>query len=281
MKNFFLCFFSLVLVIETKALPDPKSLLVAKASPVVAVIDTGVDIEHELLKHDIWTNPGEIPGNNLDDDKNGFVDDIHGWDFSQNTNQLIDHIGHGTHIAGIISQNTSKVQLMVLKFINSPSHGNGSIEATVKAINYAIRMKAQIINYSAGGLSPNEEERAAIYRALEQNVLFVAAAGNHGQDNDLIGYFPASYNLPNIVSVAALQSNRRLLDSSNFGPKTVHLAAPGYNIYSSLPNNRFGWMSGTSQATAFVTAMASETLLKAKNKLSATALKETVIRPAR
>ena len=249
---------------------------------VVAVIDTGIDVNHPDLKANIWTNPKEIPGNNIDDDGNCFVDDIHGWNFvpkskakiSKNkkckgktgNHNLKDLHGHGSHIAGIIggeggngigiSGIAPQVSLMVLKYYSPNDNGKNNLNNTVRAIEYAIENGAHIINYSGGGLEPNEKERLAIQKAQEKGILFVAAAGNEGSNTDKTGYYPANYLLNNILSITATDLYDKVLPSSNWGSKTVHKSAPGKEILSTLPNGRYGRMTGTSQATAVATGAA-------------------------
>ncbi len=235
-----------------------------KSEIVVAVIDTGVDVDHPDLASAIWRNPGEIPGNNIDDDGNGFVDDVNGWNFAHGNNRLDDNHGHGTHIAGIIGATgqmairgvAPHVRIMVLKYVDPKRPGADPLLSTVNAIEYAVRMGAKIINYSAGGKRPSKRERDAIEVASQAGILFVAAAGNESSDSDLKGYYPADYDLPNILSVTAVDPERRVLPSSNFGARTVAIAAPGERILSTLPKGKYGLMTGTSQATAFATGVA-------------------------
>jgi subtilisin family serine protease len=257
---------------------------------VVAVIDTGVDASHRNISANLWVNSGEsglmdtaacrkqqksgsaaIPAgcdksnNGIDDDGNGFIDDVHGWNFVQNNNDLIDNHGHGTHIAGIIGARgdgmngvAPNVSLMVLKYFDPKSSGANNLKNTVQAIKYAVRMKARVINYSGGGVEYSAEEFAAVKEAEQAGVLFVAAAGNEKSNSDEKGkhYYPADYGLANIISVTAVNKDQNVLASSNYGVRTVDLAAPGENIYSTLPNGAYGLMTGTSQATAFVTGVA-------------------------
>jgi subtilisin family serine protease len=232
----------------------------------VAVIDTGCDIHHPDLAAHIWTNPGETgldenglskASNGIDDDGNGFVDDVHGWDFVSNSPVVTDDHGHGTHIAGIITATASspRVSLMILKYYDAQSDGVDNLIHTIQAINYAAKMGARVINYSGGGLMRNQAEEDALRRAGERGVLLVAAAGNEGMNSDFFPFYPADYDLGNIVSVGAVDRSGHLLGISNFGLSTVDVAAPGKNIYSSLPGGEHGFMSGTSQATAFVTGV--------------------------
>ncbi len=242
---------------------------------VVAVIDTGADVRHEDLSHNFWKNPGETgfdkagrdkSNNGIDDDANGFVDDVNGWNFVSNNPDLTDNHGHGTHIAGIIGAEAGngkgiagiapQVSLMVLKYYDPKVAGTDNLKNTVAAIHYAVKMHANIINYSGGGVEYSQEEHDAIEVARKQGILFVAAAGNERSNSDKHKYFPADYGLSNIISVTAIDPSTEVLPSSNYGTETVDIAAPGQNILSTLPNNAYGYMTGTSQATAFVTGAA-------------------------
>ena len=251
---------------------------------IVAVIDTGMDYTHPELKDSLWVNKGESGAweppaslkqlgftcrdkscNGIDDDGNGFIDDVVGWDFVHDVPLPYDTHGHGTHIAGIIAGASAngigtsgvcpRVTIMPLKYYDNSGVGYNNLTNTVRAIRYAVRAGAHIINYSGGGSDPAPSEKAAILEAQQKGVLFVAAAGNDGRSNDRIPYYPASYQLDNIVGVASVNRDNILLPSSNYG-KSVHLAAPGLMILSALPAGKFGTMSGTSQATAFATGAA-------------------------
>ncbi|WP_253696959.1 S8 family peptidase [Bdellovibrio bacteriovorus] len=235
---------------------------------VVAIIDTGVDINHPLIRDHLWVNPNDQK-NTLDDDGNGYADDLHGWNFVSNNSDISDNHGHGTHVAGIILQKakTQKVKFMILKYYDPLQSGDDNLLATVKAIRYATKMKADIINYSGGGDSRSPLEEAAIRDAQKQGIVFVAAAGNEGRDTDRVGYYPAGYRLSNIISVAAVDSRKRLLASSNYGSKSVDIAAPGKNVFSSLPGGRYGFMTGTSQATAWVSGLVASLLARSEKSL--------------
>ena len=259
---------------------------------VVAVIDTGIDYTHPELAESLWINRGEAgpwePAaslkqlttcrdkscNGIDDDGNGFVDDIAGWDFVHEVPLPFDTHGHGTHIAGIIAGAAANgssagvcpnVTIMPLKYYDNSGSGYNNLANTVRAIQYAVRNGAQIINYSGGGADPAASERAAVEEANRRGVLFVAAAGNDGHDNRFAPYYPASYGVENIVSVASVNREGKLLPSSNYG-RTVQVAAPGLGILSTLPEGKFGTMSGTSQATAFVTGAAALLLSQVKGR---------------
>ncbi len=261
--------------------PINAQMIPCSDSVIVAVIDTGIDYTHTELQQNLWINRGETgtwkPSkanvsvcrdkscNGLDDDGNGFIDDIIGWDFVHNIPMPYDTHGHGTHIAGIIGSEAAngfgiagvcpRVSLMALKYYDNSGIGYNNLQNTVRAIQYAVKNGAHIINYSGGGSDPAPAEKLAIEEARAKGILFVAAAGNDSHNNDLIPYFPASYGLENIIAVASIDENKELLGSSNFG-KTVHVAAPGLSVLSTLPKEKFGTMSGTSQATAFVTGAA-------------------------
>jgi subtilisin family serine protease len=240
----------------------------------VAVIDTGVDAYHEDLSANLWinlsdngldANGNDKATNGIDDDHNGYIDDVHGWNFVSNNADLTDNHGHGTHIAGIIGAVggngkgiigiAPQVSLMILKYYD-PKTASDNLKNTVQAIHYAIKMNANIINYSGGGTEYSNEERTAIEAAKEKGILFVAAAGNEKSNSDKFKYYPADYGLSNIISVTAIDPNLEVLSSSNYGVTTVDIAAPGQNILSCLPGNNYGYMTGTSQATAFVSGAA-------------------------
>lgn len=242
---------------------------------VVAVIDTGIDVNHPDIKNNLWKNPGETgfdktgkdrASNGVDDDGNGLIDDVHGWNFVSNNKDLADNHGHGTHIAGIIGAEggngigisgvSPRVSLMILKYYDPKTDGTDNLKNTIRAIRYAIEKKAKIINYSGGGMEFSEEEKQVVQEAQRAGSLFVAAAGNEYSNSDKAHYYPANYNLDNIVSVTAMNPGAEVLKSSNFGVRTVHLAAPGENIFSTLPGGRYGVMTGTSQATAFASGVA-------------------------
>ena len=242
----------------------------------VAIIDTGVDKNHPDLQHNLWVNQGEVgidtegrnkSINGKDDDENGCVDDVHGCNFTTMTGDITDDHGHGTHIAGIIGATRGNgvgvsgvapnVSLMILKYYDPKTHGFNNLSNTVKAIYYAIQAGAHIINYSGGGVNPSPLEKRAIELANKKGILFVAAAGNERSNLDLeASYFPADYPLSGIISVTAFDKSRNVLPTSNYGASSVDVAAPGNNILSTLPGGKYGHMTGTSQATAFVTGVA-------------------------
>lgn len=268
----------------------------AKAPPetkdkplVLALIDTGLDLQQKNLRRFLWTNPGESgldsmgrdrSTNGVDDDGNGYVDDVHGWNWPQNTSQVQDHNGHGTHVAGLIvkGQSPKRLQLMILNYYQAKSPKN--LSHTVKAIEYATRMGARIINYSAGGFATSKEERKALYRARAQGLLLIAAAGNKGINTDRLPYYPASHPLDNILSVGALGPGSSALKLSNFGLKSVDVSAPGWRIQSHHLPGGASRMTGTSQATALVSALASQLWIQRPDLRNYRALKEQILKTA-
>lgn len=241
--------------------------------PIVAIIDTGMDGQHELFKktNSLWVNPKEISGNGMDDDQNGYVDDINGWNFITNTSQYADDEGHGTHVAGIVigasldifspSLDQSKILVMPLKFLDQT--GAGATSNAIKAIYYAVNNGAKIINNSWGGPGYSSALLEALSYAYQNHVLIVSAAGNSSKNNDSTEMYPANYVVPSNISIAATTDTDRLASFSNFGVQNVHVSAPGVYIYSSLPGNIFGSMSGTSMAAPFVAGIAALALREA------------------
>lgn len=263
---------------------------------IIAVIDTGIDEKHEDLKNNLWTNPGESgldakgndkTTNGIDDDQNGFIDDVHGWNFVSGNNRLNDNHGHGTHIAGIIGAEAGNnkgiigispnVSLMVLKYFDPKVPNTDNLKNTIASIRYAVKMGAHIINYSGGGTDYSQDEFEAVELAEKKGVLFVAAAGNERSNSDQHHYYPADYSLKNIISVTAIDPTTEVLSSSNYGILTVDIAAPGQNILSCLPQNSYGLMTGTSQATAFVTGAASLVMSHKNQYFKAVEIKKYIL----
>lgn len=232
------------------------------AGEVIAIIDTGVDHRHEDLAANIYVNPNEIADNGIDDDGNGLVDDVHGWDFANGDNDPDDDNGHGTHVAGIagaVGNNglgtvgvSWDVRLLPLKFLDD--EGFGTTGDAVLAIDYALAAGVKIINASWGGNNFSNILRQAVQRAHAKGVLFVAAAGNStpGRNNELTPFYPSSFDLPNIIAVAATDHEDRLAGFSHFGVVSVDLAAPGVDILSTRDGDTYGFLSGTSMATPHV-----------------------------
>ena len=234
---------------------------------IIALIDTGVDSNHEDLQNVLWTNEDEIAGNGIDDDGNGYIDDVSGWNFYNNNNRNYvssTDDSHGTHCAGTILANANngtgiagivrsdKVKIMSLKALGG-SDGSGTTSSIIKAIQYAEANGASICNLSLGSTANDQ----ALYRAIANSgMLFVVAAGNDSANTDDIPCYPASYDLDNIISVANLNYNGTLHSSSNYGTFSVDIAAPGSYILSTTPNNGYSYMTGTSMAAPMVTAAA-------------------------
>ena len=246
-----------------------------KKDVVVAVIDTGIDPNHPFFKDNLY-----LPGKKVDG-KN------YGLDFSKGRSSNyapIDQHGHGTHVAGIIKSIFPDVKLMVLKYYNPQASGQDNLNSTIEALRYAVKMNVDIINYSGGGPEPAEQERQILQEAQRKGILVVAASGNEESniDQKKNAYYPASYGFSNIITVTAHDRMMNVLPSSNYGKKSVDIAAPGDRIKSALPYNRAGYLTGTSQATAFVSGVAALmksqrpelTTIDIKNIINITAQKE-------
>ena len=233
---------------------------------VVALVDTGIDYTHEDLVGRIWTNTDEIPGNGIDDDGNGYVDDVYGWNFYSGTNDV--YVGtedaHGTHGAGTIAANAGNgvgiagivqsdhVKVMAVKALGG-SDGSGTTASIIQAIQYAEANGAQICNLSLG----SSQNDPALYRTIASSkMLFVVAAGNDGTDLETAPSYPASYDLDNLIAVANIRYDGELDPTSSYGAASVDLAAPGSYILSTTPGNTYSYMTGTSMAAPMVSAAA-------------------------
>ena len=255
--------------------PEAWGITTGNREILVCVIDTGVNYDHEDLSSNMWVNKHEIPDNNVDDDGNGYIDDYLGWDFYNGDNDPMDDHDHGTHCSGTIGGIGNNavgvagvnwtVKIMPLKFLSSC--GSGATSDAVEAILYSTMMGAMISSNSWGGADFSQ----ALYDAIEDfensGGLFIAAAGNGGDDgigddNDETPNYPSNYNLPNIIAVAATDRNDALADFSNYGLESVDVAAPGVDIYSTVISG-YNTFSGTSMATPHVAGVAA--LVKAKN----------------
>ena len=251
----------------TIAAPAAWDVTTGVASTVVAVVDSGVDHGHPDLAPNIWSNPGEAAGNGVDDDGNGYVDDARGWDFVGAGADTRDPNGHGTHVAGTIGARGNdgvgvaglnwQVSLMPVRATNSA--GSGTAAQIAGALAYAGAEGARVANVSLG--APFASSAIADAIARSPNTLFVAAADNGGHDGvgdntDLVGDFPCSLSLPNVVCVAASDRNDNLAPFSNFGPDSVDLAAPGVDILSASRGGVYASRRGTSFAAPHVSGVA-------------------------
>lgn len=267
---------------------DAWNITTGNKNLIIAVIDTGIDYNHPDLKNNIWINEKELNGKpGVDDDGNGFIDDIHGYDVSNNDADPMDDNKHGTHVAGVIGAShngfgitgvMANVSLMAVKFTDA--NGRGDLERGLKGINYAVLSGAKILSNSWGNRIYSKFLEDAITEANNKGVIFIAAAGNFGaNNNDVSPIYPASYKVDNVISVGAFSAQDYPSAFSCYGPKSVHISAPGTNILSTIPGNSYAVLSGTSQATPFVTGVVGLALsynpnvspLEIKNKIIETA----------
>lgn len=259
----------------------------------VAVIDTGVDMGHEELRSSIWVNPGEIPGDGIDNDNNGYVDDVNGWNFYSDNNQVFDGYedDHGTHGAGTIAaawdgqgiagiSDSSYVKIMVLKVLGSTSE-KGLSSSVRDAVRYARDNGADICNISMGSLSYDQELERLI---MDSPMLFIVSAGNgdaagHGYNIDELPMYPACCKADNIITVGNLMFNGVLDESSNYGAASVDIAAPGTYILGAVPGG-YAFMTGTSMAAPMVTGTAA-LVYSCRTDLSLMGVKEAIMNTAR
>jgi thermitase len=246
--------------------PEAWDVTTGSAQVTVAVVDTGIDATHPDLAPNLWTNPGESGGgretNGLDDDGNGRIDDVHGWDFVDHDAQPQDGNGHGTHVSGTIAARGNDASgvaglnwssaIMPLRVLGDD--GSGYVSDAITAYAYAARSGARVVNASLGGPSSSRAEHDAI--AAAPSTLFVVAAGNDGANNDTTPEYPCDYDLANVVCVAAGDHDDTLASFSNYGPANVDLAAPGVDIASTWPGARYALLDGTSMATPHVAGAA-------------------------
>jgi len=269
--------------------PEAWDVSVGNPDVVVGVVDTGIDYTHEDLAGNMFVNPNEIAGNGVDDDGNGVIDDVHGFNAITGSGDPFDDHSHGTHCSGTIGAVGNNgvgvagvnhdVTIMGLKFLSAG--GSGTLEDAIEAINYAVGMKNAGVNlrvlsnsWSGGGFT--QALLDSITSASNADILFVAAAGNSGSDNDQFPTFPANYDAPNVVSVAATDHNDALAFFSCFGATTVDLGAPGVDVLSTTPGNTYSLFSGTSMATPHVAGVAA-LVLSVNPTLNVTALRDVVL----
>jgi len=240
---------------------------------VAAVIDTGVRYTHHDLRNQMWMNGDEIPNNGKDDDKDGYIDNIFGINAVDDNGDPTDGNGHGTHCAGTIGAEANnghphvgvawKVRLMACKSISD--FGTGTTSDAVKCIDWAVSNGAQVLSLSWGHSGESKTLFSALKKARAKGVVVVAAAGNEGQNTDKTPHYPSGYKLDNIISVAAINQSGRLTSWSNYGARSVDLAAPGDDIYSTSAESDSGYvaLSGTSMASPHVSGVAA--LMLARN----------------
>lgn len=229
--------------------------------PLIAIIDTGVDYNHPDLARNVWTNPGEVPGDKIDNDGNGVVDDVRGYNAFAQTGDPMDGHSHGTHVAGTIAADGNngegvvgvnwRARLLPVKIFSDG--GSTDAAAIVRGILYATKMGARLTSNSWGGGAANQAIKDAF---AGSPALHLMAAGNSGSDNDRSPHYPSSYDLPNNIAVAATDRNDRLASFSCYGAASVDLAAPGVETYSTVPGGKYASKSGTSMATPHVTGAA-------------------------
>jgi VCBS repeat-containing protein len=248
-------------------LPEAWDTFTGSAQTVIAIVDSGVDYNHPDLAANMWINPGEIPGNGIDDDGNGYIDDVFGIDTGDGNSNPFDVDGHGTHVAGTtsavgnngvgVSGINWNAKIMALKIF--PDGGGGApTSAIIEAMNYIVTMKTiyginiVVSNNSYGGAGFSQAFQDAIESSINAGIPFVAAAGNFGIDNDATPFYPASYPLEGIISVAASDHNDDFASFSHYGFNSVDIAAPGVNVLSTTPGGTYSNFNGTSMASPHV-----------------------------
>ena len=228
----------------------------------IAVIDTGIDYNHPDLAANMWKNSGEVAGDGVDNDKNGYIDDVYGWNAAVDSGNPFDGHGHGTHCAGTIGAVHNNggvagvmadVKIMAVKFLTDS--GSGSLVDAIEAIDYATKMDVDLMSNSWGGGGYTQALFDSIKAASDKGILFVAAAGNSTSNNDVRANYPSNYATENMIAVAAITHQDQLASFSSYGKRTVHIAAPGRNVLSTTPNNGYSVFSGTSMATPHVSGV--------------------------
>ena len=260
---------------------------------LITIIDTGIDLNNPELTPFLWINPGETgtdkngndkASNGIDDDSNGYIDDLHGWNFVANNSNIQDYQNHGTHIFSAILNNLKelglekKIQFQVLKYYHTDDDTHSLIQASNKAFKYALPFQPQLINYSGGGYSFSKTEQQLLTQFSPLKTLIIAASGNDHNDNDMLPFYPASYQLDNMIAVASAskpskENKTKPSAFSNFGKRTVAVFSEGENQWAFGLNQKKIPLSGTSQATANLTSFAASLLLE-DSSLNPLAIKE-------
>ena len=267
----------------------PRAWGLARGAPVtVAIVDTGVDMTHRDLVANLWTNPHEVPGNGVDDDGDGHVDDVHGWDMIAGDADPSDDNGHGTSLAGVVAARGDngigvagvawRARIMPIKVVDAGASAPSA--AIADGIRYAVAHGADIVLLALAGTDPGAYLQDAVRAASDAGVLVVCAAGNGGHDIDTAPEYPASFAFPNLVRVAATGRDGRLTRMSNLGPRTVDIAAAGDEILSTAMGGGYERRSGTSLAAATV-AGAAALMSAAAPSLDAPTLRAVLLRTAR
>jgi subtilisin family serine protease len=254
----------------------------------VAVLDSGIDLSNPELAGNLWTNTAEVDDNGLDDDRNGFVDDVHGGDIVNGDGDPADDFGHGTTVAGVIGARGDngigisgvawRVRLMPVKILGND--GWGTTASLVTGLRYAVAKGARVINMSVNGADASRALDEAIQEAKAQGALVVTSAGNDGADRDRVESYPASVASPALLAVASTNRAGRLAYSSAYGASTVDIAAPGEDILTSDLGGRYTFRSGTSYAAAYVSGAAA-LLAAARPNASGAELRQALVASAR
>ncbi|NUM58223.1 MAG: S8 family serine peptidase [Bdellovibrionaceae bacterium] len=249
---------------------------------LIAIIDTGVDLKNPELTPFLWINPGETgtdkngndkASNGVDDDNNGYIDDLHGWNFVANNSNIQDFQSHGTHVLSTILNNLkhlgleNKIQFQILKYYHTDNDTHSLIHASNEAFRYALQFQPQLINYSGGGYSFSKTEQQLLSQFSPLRTLIIAASGNDHNNNDILPFYPASYQLDNVIAVASVSTSSKKNKTkpssfSNFGKRTVAVFSEGENQWAFGLNQKKIPLSGTSQSTANLTSFAASILIE-------------------